>query len=206
MLGPPGAGKGTQAKKISNRYNIPRLSTGDMLRQEVKEKTEIGEIAKDYIKDGKLVPDNLIIGIVKDQLKDPSFEKGYILDGYPRTLTQAEELDKFDSIDTVLYINVPFDMLVKRISGRRLCPKCGTIYNLVYLPPKIKGTCDNCRNNIIQRDDDKEEIVIKRINTYHNQSEPLINYYKEKNILKEIDGTGAIKEIFIIISKFLDQL
>ncbi|MFX0141642.1 MAG: adenylate kinase [Candidatus Hodarchaeota archaeon] len=206
MLGPPGAGKGTQAKKITEKYNIPRISTGDILRKEIREKTEIGEKVKDYINNGKLAPDDIIIDIIKDLLKKSDYKKGYIFDGFPRTLTQARELDKMDTINAVLYINVPFDELVKRLSGRRNCPKCGKLYNLVFVPPKIKDICDSCGTALIQREDDKEEVVIKRIKTYHEQTEPLINYYKNKKLLKEIDGIGKIEDIFNKIIIILNKL
>lgn len=206
MLGPPGAGKGTQAKKITKKYNIPRISTGDILRKEISEKTEIGEKIKDLINNGNLAPDNIVIGIIKDLLEKSDYKNGYILDGFPRTLIQATELDKLDAIDVVLYINVPFDELVKRLSGRRNCPKCGKLYNSVFVPPKIKGICDSCGTSLIHREDDKEEVVIQRIKTYHEQTETLINYYKKKNLLKEVNGIGKIEDIFNNIITILDNL
>ncbi|MFX1453098.1 MAG: adenylate kinase [Promethearchaeota archaeon] len=206
LLGPPGAGKGTQAKKIMKRYNIPLISTGDILRQEIRKKTRIGDIVKDYINEGKLAPDDIVINIVKDLLKQLKYAKDYVFDGFPRTLIQAEELDKIDKIDLTLYINVPFDELVRRLAGRRYCPKCGILYNLAFVPPKIKGICDSCGTPLNQRDDDKEEVVIKRIKTYHEQTEPLINFYRNKKLLKEIEGIGKIEDIFNNILKILDNL
>lgn len=206
LLGPPGAGKGTQAKKIMKRYNIPLISTGDILRQEIRKKTRIGDIVKDYINEGKLAPDDIVINIVKDLLKQLKYAKDYVFDGFPRTLIQAEELDKIDKIDLTLYINVPFDELVRRLAGRRYCPKCGKLYNLAFVPPKIKGICDSCGTPLNQRDDDKEEVVIKRIKTYHEQTEPLINFYRNKKLLKEIEGIGKIEDIFNNILKILDNL
>ncbi|MHA1297937.1 MAG: adenylate kinase [Candidatus Helarchaeota archaeon] len=206
LLGPPGAGKGTQAKKIVEKYNILHLSTGDMLRQAVRDKTELGNTAKGYMEAGKLVPDELVIGIISERLKKPDCSKGYILDGFPRTIHQAEELDKIENIDVVLFIDVPFDELVHRLAGRWSCPKCGAVYNLRYTPPKKEGICDSCMNPLVQRDDDTEETVRKRIKTYQEQSEPLINYYKDKKILKKVKGTGNIDDIFRDIEKILDGL
>ncbi len=206
MLGPPGAGKGTQAKKISKKYDIPLISTGDILRKEIRERTKIGEKVKEYINDGKLAPDDIVIAIIKELLEKSDYKNGYVFDGFPRTLIQAFELDKLDVINIVLYINVPFKELVNRLSSRRNCPKCGKLYNLVFVPPKKKGICDICGTSLIHREDDKEEIVIKRINTYHEQTEPLINYYKKKKLLEEINGIGKIEEIFNNIENVLENL
>ncbi|MHA1376900.1 MAG: adenylate kinase [Candidatus Helarchaeota archaeon] len=205
LLGPPGAGKGTQAKKIMEKYNIPKLSTGDMLRQEITNETEIGRNVKKFIESGQLAPNEIVIEMVKKELNKAKYKKGHIIDGFPRTLNQAYELDKFDSIDIVIYINVPFEILIKRLSGRRICPECGKIYNIYYLPPEKGGICF-CRSNLIQREDDKEEVVKKRIEIFQNQTRPLIIYYKEKSLLKEIDGTDNIENIFNEISIILDKL
>ncbi|MHA1376899.1 MAG: adenylate kinase [Candidatus Helarchaeota archaeon] len=206
LLGPPGAGKGTQARKIVEKYGILHLSTGDMLRQAVRDKTELGKTAKGYMESGKLVPDNLVIGIINERLKMPDCAKGYILDGFPRTLNQAIELDKHEKIDAVIFIDVPFEELVHRLAGRWSCPKCGAVYNLKFTPPKKQGICDSCMSPLVQRDDDTEATVRKRIKTYQEQSEPLINYYEEKNLLKRVNGTGKIEDIFHDISKILDQI
>lgn len=211
MFGPPGGGKGTQAKKIEEKYKIPQFSTGDMFREAIKEKTDLGKKdlgkkVKEYIEKGKLVPDNIVIKVVEEQLKNPEYIKGYILDGFPRTVVQAEELDRFDNIDLVLYIKVPFNLLIKRLSGRWNCAKCGKVYNINFIPPKKKGICDECGEKLIQRKDDTKEIVNKRIKTYQDMSEPLINYYAKRDLLKEIDGTKDIEEIFDNISEILDPL
>ncbi|MFX0141641.1 MAG: adenylate kinase [Candidatus Hodarchaeota archaeon] len=210
LLGPPGAGKGTQARKIVERYNVIHLSTGDMLRQAVREETTLGKTAKGYMESGQLVPDELVIGIIKERLEKPDCKNGYILDGFPRTLKQAEALDKIEKIDTVIFIDVPFEELVHRLAGRWSCPKCGAVYNLKYTPPEKKvqdnWICDSCMNILIQREDDTEHIVRNRIKTYQNQSEPLIKYYRKKNLLQDINGTGNIDIISSDISKVLDRL
>ncbi|MFX1453097.1 MAG: adenylate kinase [Promethearchaeota archaeon] len=211
LLGPPGAGKGTQARKIVERYNVVHLSTGDMLRQAVRDGTELGKTAKSYMESGQLVPDDLVIGIIKERLEKPDCKNGYILDGFPRTLQQAEALDKIEKISTVLFIDVPFEELVHRLAGRWSCPKCGAVYNLKYTPPDNKNDkeqwlCDSCMNVLIQREDDTEEIVRNRIKTYENQSEPLIKYYEKKNLLERINGMGSIDRISDDIKKVLDNL
>lgn len=205
LLGPPGAGKGTQAKKIVEKYNILHLSTGDLLREAVKDGTNLGKKAKDYMESGKLVPDELVIGIIKEQLKK-SGDQGYVLDGFPRTLNQAKELDKIDKIDAVLFIDVSSNELVKRLAGRLSCPKCGAVYNINFTPPKVEGICDSCMNELIQREDDTEQTVRTRIKTYQEQSEPLVKYYKNKKLLKKISGAGDIDKIFNDILKILDKL
>ena len=179
LLGGPGAGKGTQAKLIVEEYKIPQISTGDMLREAVKQGTELGKKAKEYMDKGELVPDEIVIGIVRDRLKQPDCEKGFILDGFPRTIAQAEALDKMldeigKKIDAVINIYVPEEEIVKRIVNRRTCKKCGAIYHLIYSPPKESNKCDKCGGELYQRDDDKEETVRERLRVYKQQTEPLI--------------------------------
>jgi len=196
MLGAPGAGKGTQAQKLSARLGIPQISTGDMLRQAVSEKTALGMEAKKYMEAGKLVPDEIVIGIVKERLSKEDCKNGFILDGFPRTLEQAKALEEFARVDFVINIEVPEEILVERITGRRSCPKCGAVYHVKNKPPKISNRCDLCGSELYQREDDKEETVRKRLETYRKQTLPLIKYYSEKNKLINIDGNREIDAIF----------
>jgi len=211
LLGAPGAGKGTQAKLIVEKYGIPQISTGDMLREAVAKGTELGKKAKEYMDRGELVPDEVVIGIVKERLKQPDCEKGFILDGFPRTLKQAEELDKMleelgKKIDAVINVHVPEEEVVKRIVNRRTCKNCGAVYHLIYNPPKEEGKCDKCGGELYQRDDDKEETVRARYKVYKEQTEPLIEYYSKKGLLYNVDGTKSIEEVFEEIQKILDKL
>jgi len=210
LFGPPGAGKGTQAKKLVDFYGIPQISTGDILRANVREGTELGLAAKAYMDKGELVPDKVLIGIIKNRLKEADCEKGFILDGYPRTVPQADALevilDEIEKpIDVVLNLEVPDEVLVGRISGRLMC-KCGTSYHIISNPPKKDNICDICGGEVFQRDDDKAEAVQNRLDVYKKQTQPLINYYKEKGILVTLDGTKDIdvvfKEIKAILAKF----
>jgi adenylate kinase len=210
LLGPPGAGKGTQAKIIMDKYEIPQISTGDMLREAVAKGTELGKKAKKYMAEGKLVPDEIVIGIVKERLKQKDCEKGFILDGFPRTLAQAEALDRImgemgKKIDAVINVNVPEEEVVRRIAYRRTCKNCGAIYHLIYNPPKRPGICDKCGGELYQREDDKEETVRERYRVYKKNTEPLIEYYKKKGILFDVDGTkdieGVKREVLDILSK-----
>lgn len=210
LLGAPGAGKGTQAKIIMDRYGIPQISTGDMLREAVAKGTELGKKAKEYMTQGKLVPDEIVIGIVKERLAQKDCENGFILDGFPRTLNQAEALDKMliemgKKIDAVINVNVPEEEIVKRIVNRRTCKNCGSIYHLIYSPPKKPGICDKCGGELYQREDDKEETVRERYRVYKKNTEPLIDYYKKKGILYDVDGTkdieGVKKEVLGILEK-----
>lgn len=210
LLGAPGAGKGTQAKLIVEKYGIPQISTGDMLREAVAKGTELGKKAKEYMDRGELVPDEVVIGIVKERLKQPDCEKGFILDGFPRTLKQAEELDKMleelgKKIDAVINVHVPEEEVVKRIVNRRTCKNCGAVYHLIYNPPKEEGKCDKCGGELYQRDDDKEETVRARYKVYKEQTEPLIEYYSKKGLLYTVDGTKSIEEVFEEIQKILDK-
>ncbi len=206
MLGPPGAGKGTQAKMLVDKLGIPQISTGDMLRAAVAEGTELGKKAKEYMDKGQLVPDEVVIGIVKERLAKPDCEKGFILDGFPRTVPQAEALDGIleemgRKIDYVINIVVPDEEILKRLTGRRTCKKCGAMYHVVYNPPKKEGVCDKCGGELYQRDDDKEETIKNRLKVYADQTAPLVEYYRGKGVLVDIDGTKGIDDIFQDILK-----
>jgi len=210
LLGPPGSGKGTQAKLIVEKYGIPQISTGDILREAVAKGTELGKEAKKYMDAGQLVPDEIVIGIVKERLQQPDCEKGFILDGFPRTIPQAEALDKIleelgKKIDAVINIQVPEEEVVKRIVYRRTCRNCGAVYHLIYNPPKEDNKCDKCGGELYQRDDDKEEVVRQRYKVYKEQTEPLVEYYAKKGVLYNIDGTKSIEEVFAEIDKILQK-
>lgn len=201
LLGPPGAGKGTQAKKLVDQYGIPQISTGDILREAVKNKTSLGQEAKSYMDKGALVPDSIVVGIIRERLQDSDCAKGYILDGFPRTVPQADELKKAlkamgQSIDFVLSIVVPNEDLIKRLTGRRTCKECGAGFHLLYKKPAKDGVCDQCSGPLFQRDDDKEETIKNRLTVYNKQTEPLIQYYRKDGALVEIQGTGGIEDIF----------
>ncbi|MDV3429264.1 MAG: adenylate kinase [Bacillota bacterium] len=206
LLGPPGAGKGTQAKSISNEYNIPHISTGDIFRKNISEKTTLGIEAKGYIDKGLLVPDELTVRIVEDRLKEDDCKMGYLLDGFPRTIYQAEELDKLDKLDCVLLLKVPDEFILSRMTGRRVCAGCGASFHVTNNPPKTEGICDLCGGELVQRKDDKKETVAQRIEVYKNQTEPLVNYYKNKGILKTVDGTLKIEEVFKSIVRILKEI
>ena len=201
FLGPPGAGKGTQAQMICDALKIPQVSTGDMLRRAMKEGTETGLKAKSYIDAGKLVPDEVIIDIVKERLAMDDCKGGYILDGFPRTVPQAEALDTFAAIDSVIELDVADQVLVERLSGRRVCLKCGATYHVSMLNGKT--TCDKCGDELIQRDDDKPETVQNRLTVYHNQTAPLIGYYEKKGLLHKVAGDQGIENTFAAIMKEL---
>ncbi|WNY24055.1 Adenylate kinase [Methanimicrococcus hongohii] len=205
LFGPPGAGKGTQAQKLSQKYGIPQISTGDILRANVKEGTELGLEAKKYMDAGELVPDAVLIGIIKDRLLQPDCENGFLLDGYPRTIPQADALSKIldeikKPIDIVINIAVPNEMLVKRLSGRWMSG-CGASYNVDTNPPKAEGVCDVCGDKLFQRPDDTSDAVSNRLDVYEKQTAPLIDYYKEKGLLKDVDGTKDIDVVFEEIDK-----
>jgi len=201
FLGPPGAGKGTQAQKICSALNIPQISTGDILRRAMKEGTETGLKAKSYIDAGQLVPDEVIIDIVRGRLAMDDCGQGYILDGFPRTVPQAEALDTFATIDCVIELDVKDEVLVERLSGRRVCVKCGATYHLSMLNGKT--TCDVCGEELIQRNDDKAETVLNRLKVYHDQTAPLIGYYENKGLLKKVDGAQGLEKTFAAIMKTL---
>ena len=195
FLGPPGVGKGTIAKEISKEKGIPQISTGDLLRAAVKEGSQLGKKAKEYMDTGKLVPDSLVIGLLKDRISKDDCKDGFILDGFPRTIPQAEALEGEVNIDKVLNFKASDKTVISRISGRRTCRKCNAIYHVKNIPPKVKGICDKCGGELFQRDDDKEETVKKRLDTYKQQTAPLIDFYKEKGILADIQTEQPIPQI-----------
>ena len=208
LLGPPGAGKGTQAKSISSKYGIPHISTGDIFRKHISLKTPLGMKAKMFIDKGQLVPDELTIELVQDRLKQDDCSNGFLLDGFPRTVKQAEALDIFLSkadskIDKALLIEVPKGFIIDRMTGRRVCLTCGASYHIKYNPPKIVERCDICGGDIIQRKDDEVNTVSERLDVYDKQTQPLINYYKDKNVLAAVDGTKPINDVFKSISGIL---
>ena len=210
MLGAPGAGKGTQAKKIAEKYGIPHISTGDIFRANIKNGTELGKKAKTYMDQGLLVPDELTCDLVVDRIGQPDAQKGYVLDGFPRTIPQAEcltdALNKLGSkIDYAIDVDVPDENIVNRMGGRRACVGCGATYHIVYNPTKVEGICDACGEKLILRDDDKPETVQKRLGVYHEQTQPLIDYYTKAGILKEVDGTVDMEEVFQNIVQILGE-
>ncbi|WP_373897467.1 adenylate kinase [Haloimpatiens sp. FM7315] len=210
LLGPPGAGKGTQAKSISEKYCIPHISTGDIFRKNISEKTSLGVKAKEYMDKGLLVPDELTIDLVKDRLSKEDCKNGFLLDGFPRTVKQAEALDLFlksndEVIDTALLIEVPRELILERMTGRRVCQLCGASYHVKFNPPKNEGICDKCQSNLVQRKDDNEKTVKDRLDVYDNQTQPLIEYYKSRNVLSTVDGTLAIDKVFEDISSILGE-
>ena len=210
MLGAPGAGKGTQAKMIADKYQIPHVSTGDIFRSNIKEGTELGKEAKTYMDKGLLVPDELTVKILLDRVAKDDCKNGYVLDGFPRTIPQAEVLDEAlaklnDKIDYAIDVDVPDENIIRRMSGRRACLACGATYHIEHIPPKTEGICDRCGKELVQRDDDKEETVKNRLNVYHEQTQPLIDFYTKKGILKTVDGTVDMKDVFAAIVKILGE-
>lgn len=208
MLGAPGAGKGTQAKKIAAKYQIPHISTGDIFRANIKNGTELGKKAKTYMDQGLLVPDELVVDLVVDRVGQADCSNGYVLDGFPRTIPQAESLDaaleKLGSkVDYAINVEVPDENIVRRMSGRRACVACGATYHIVHIPTKVEGICDRCGSELILRDDDKPETVKKRLAVYHEQTQPLIDYYNDKKVLVEVDGTKDMNDVFTDIVKIL---
>jgi adenylate kinase len=210
MLGAPGAGKGTQAKRIAEKYGVPHISTGDIFRMNIKNGTELGEKAKTYMDKGMLVPDELVVDLVVDRVAKDDAKNGYVLDGFPRTIPQAEALDKAleaidEKVDYAVNVEVPDENIVNRMAGRRACVSCGATYHLVHIPTKLEGICDTCGSELILREDDKPETVQKRLEIYHEQTQPLIEYYTKKNILVEVDGTKDMAEVFSAIVKVLGE-
>ena len=208
MLGAPGAGKGTQAKKIAEKYSIPHISTGDIFRANIKNNTELGQKAKTYMDKGELVPDELVVDLIMDRFKEADCANGYVLDGFPRTIPQAEALDKAlaannEAVDFAINVEVPDENIINRMSGRRACVGCGATYHIQFNAPKVEGVCDTCGEKLILRDDDKPETVLSRLEVYHNQTQPLIDYYKGQGILKCVDGTVDMKDVFKAIVEIL---
>ncbi len=208
MLGAPGAGKGTQAKQIAGKYGIPHISTGDIFRANIKEGTELGKKAKEYMDQGLLVPDELTCDLVVDRIKQEDCKNGFVLDGFPRTIPQAEALDAAltklgQKMDYAIDVDVPDENIVNRMGGRRACINCGATYHIVSIPPKKEGVCDTCGNELVLRDDDKPETVQKRLDVYHEQTQPLIDYYTKQGILKSVDGTQPMEDVFAAIVKIL---
>ncbi len=206
LLGAPGAGKGTQAKLIAEKYQIPHISTGDLLREAVLKQTYLGKIANEYMGTGKLVPDQVVIKLILDRIARPDTKCGYILDGFPRTVQQAEQLAENEDVDVVLNIDVDFAILLERLTGRRSCPSCGAVFHIKYNPPQLADKCDTCQTRLIHRVDDTEMVIRNRLETYNNQTKPLIEFYHNKNILKTVPGAGVINEIFQNITKILGDI
>lgn len=208
MLGAPGAGKGTQAKMIAEKYGVPHISTGDIFRVNIKNGTELGMEAKKYMDQGLLVPDELTVKILLDRVAKDDCKNGYVLDGFPRTIPQAEVLDKAlseinDKIDFAIDVDVPDENIIKRMGGRRACLNCGATYHIEHIPPKQEGICDVCGKELVLRDDDKPETVKNRLDVYHQQTQPLIDFYQAKSILKTVDGTVDMKDVFAAITAIL---
>lgn len=210
MLGAPGAGKGTQAKKLANKYGIPHISTGDIFRANIKNGTELGKKAKVYMDQGLLVPDELVVDLVVDRFKNADCENGYVLDGFPRTIPQAEALDEAlskngDAVEYAIDVDVPDEVIIERMSGRRACLNCGATYHIVNIPPKNEGICDTCGKPLVLREDDKPDTVGKRLAVYHEQTQPLIEYYTNKGILKSVDGTKTMDDAFKEIIQLIED-
>ena len=211
IFGPPGAGKGTQAMLISENYKLLHISTGDILRSAVKDGTELGKLAKSYMDSGELVPDKVVIGIIKEKIENTDSNNGLLLDGFPRTIPQAEELGKMLheaglKVDSVISIEVPDEEIVKRIDGRRVCQNCGAMYHILFDPPSATDHCDKCDGKLYQRDDDKEEVIRTRLRVYRRQTEPLKIYYKDLGLLSEVNGLGTVGEVSFKIRGILNQL
>ena len=210
MLGAPGAGKGTQAKKIAAQYSIPHISTGDIFRANIKNNTELGQKAKTYMDKGELVPDSLVVDLIMDRFKEADCANGYVLDGFPRTIPQAEALDNAlkangEKVDFAINVEVPDENIINRMSGRRACVGCGATYHIKYNPTKVEGVCDACGENLILRDDDKPETVKNRLSVYHEQTQPLIDYYNKAGVLAEVDGTKDMEDVFKDIVNILGK-
>lgn len=210
MLGAPGAGKGTQAKRIAEKYNVPHISTGDIFRENIKNGTELGNKAKAYMEAGDLVPDELVLELIMDRFDKEDCANGYVLDGFPRTIPQAEALDaalaeKGESIDNVIDVDVPDEHIITRMAGRRTCAHCGAIFHLEHMPPKIEGKCDQCGGHLMMREDDQPDTVIARLKTYHEQTQPLKDYYGAKGLVHSVDGTQDREVVFGEVVKILGE-
>ena len=210
LVGPPGSGKGTQAKMLIEKYSIPQISTGDILREAVKEGSPLGKKAKSIMDKGSLVPDELVVGIIEERLKKPDCKGGFILDGFPRTVAQAEALDSILDkmnleIDHLLNIEVDDGELLKRLTGRRTCKSCGRGYHIIFDPPAKENICNECNGELYQRDDDKEDTIKSRLKVYHDQTAPVVDFYKKKNMSRTIDGLGKIDEVFTRITDTINK-
>ena len=210
MLGAPGSGKGTTAKVLAERTNLPHISTGDIFRANIKNNTELGQKAKTYMDKGELVPDELVVDLIMDRFKEADCANGYVLDGFPRTIPQAEALDKAlsangESVDYAVNVEVPDENIINRMSGRRACVGCGATYHIQFNAPKVEGVCDTCGEKLILRDDDKPETVKNRLSVYHEQTQPLIDYYSKKGVLAEVDGTQSMENVFNAIVDVLGK-
>ena len=210
MIETRGGGKGTQAKKIAEKYSIPHISTGDIFRANIKNNTELGQKAKTYMDKGELVPDELVVDLIMDRFKEADCVNGYVLDGFPRTIPQAEALDKAlaannEAVDFAINVEVPDENIINRMSGRRACVGCGATYHIQFNAPKVEGVCDTCGEKLILRDDDKPETVKNRLSVYHEQTQPLIDYYSKKGVLAEVDGTQAMDDVFNAIVNVLGK-
>ncbi|OPJ60649.1 adenylate kinase [Clostridium oryzae] len=211
IMGPPGAGKGTQAKSISHKYSIPHISTGDIFRKNISEKTELGNRAKSYMDNGELVPDDITISLVVDRITQSDCKDGFLLDGFPRTTFQAVALDEHlkkneDYLDAVILLDLPKKFILDRMTGRRVCTTCGASYHIKYNPPRVAGKCDVCGSAIIQRKDDIEDTVKERLEVYDLQTQPMLEYYNKRGILKNIDGTQSIDSVFQSICNVLNSM
>ena len=211
LLGPPGAGKGTQAARLEAAYDLPHISTGDIFRKAIKEETELGKKAKEYMDQGKLVPDEVTNGIVKERLAEPDCQTGFILDGFPRTVNQAEALSQIltdldYSLDAAVNIKVSDEEVVNRLSGRRICSDCGATYHVDFKPPQEEGICDECGGELYQRDDDTPETIKERLEVYYDQTEAVVDYYEQQDLLLEIDGEQDLDEVFAAIKENLEQI
>ncbi|TDX49268.1 adenylate kinase [Orenia marismortui] len=211
LLGPPGAGKGTQAVRIEETYQIPHISTGDIFRKAIKDKTELGKKAKEYIDQGQLVPDTVTNGIVRERLSDEDCKEGFILDGFPRTVNQADALSSILeelnlSLNAVINIRVSDEEVINRLSGRRICKSCGASFHIKFNPPAKSGECDECGGDLYQREDDNPETIKERLNVYSKKTSPLIDYYEERKLLKTINGEQGLDEVFEEIDRFLDTI
>jgi len=211
LLGPPGAGKGTQAKKIEEQYHVPQISTGDIIRLAIQNKTEWGKKAEEYVRSGELVPDEVVIGIIKEKLSQDAYQKGFLLDGFPRNQKQAETLNQLlkelgINLNVVLYFEIDRDEVIERLSARRICEQCQTPYNMVSKPPKNDAICDSCRGRVIQRPDDRPEVIMNRLDTYDTQTKPLIDFYHNKGILQVVMSRGSIEAVFQQVRKILEPI
>ncbi len=206
LLGPPGSGKGTQAQKLIEKFKIPQVSTGDLFRAAVKNQTALGKKAKEYMDKGALVPDEVVIGMVEERMKQPDTKKGFILDGFPRTIPQAEALDGFQAMDAVVNFTIGDDVVIERLSGREICKNCGAIYHVKNMPSRVKGVCDRCGGPLYTRPDDTLESITNRLEVYKKQTEPLIRYYRRKKLLRDIDSSKTPEDTMTQIRKVLGKL